>query len=132
VEKLRRLSRDRSYAKEVDELRTAADGLREGVGAADLRDGPAPRPQLYDGDDPVYSFAELEAWRAYVERCGAYRDSLRCGHCYAVQPKPPLRRMAQCARCRRVRYCSLDCQKQDWHVRHRRRCNNNNASSGTS
>ena len=129
IEKMQRRARDRSYASEVEELAARVESLREGLGEADLKDWPAQRPRFIeggivqeDGGEVVYDFSDLERWRSYVSECRRYRDGLRCGHCYAVAPKAPLRRMALCSQCKTIRYCSSDCQRTDWKLRHKRNC----------
>ena len=81
--------------------------------------GDEPHPTLPDYERTKWDIA---LWKDYVRALARARDALRCGACYAVEPKPPLTRMARCSKCRAVRYCSRACQLTDWKHRHRLQC----------
>ena len=49
------------------------------------------------------------------------KDSLRCANCYSLEPKDGNRVMMTCSRCKKVRYCSVACQRGDW-TAHRLDC----------
>ena len=44
----------------------------------------------------------------------------RCGHC--GKPSPPHGKHDQCSRCKKVCYCSRECQVADWKLRHKKDC----------
>mmetsp|Transcript_4570 Transcript_4570/g.6490 ORF Transcript_4570/g.6490 Transcript_4570/m.6490 type:complete len:178 (-) Transcript_4570:26-559(-) len=123
AEKLRRRSRDRSYAKEIESLRETAQSLRIDD------DWPEETPRYIQGGiiqednkpEIVYNLEDVKQWRTFVSKLRCYRNSMRCGHCYTLSAKPPLRTMAYCSRCRQTRYCSIDCQRADYSF-HKTKC----------
>ena len=75
-----------------------------------------------DLDEVKYAWEHVTAWRDYVVKAKKCKHDLRCGNCYGVTPKAPLKSMARCSKCKVMRYCSADCQKKDWKVRHKTYC----------
>ena len=61
-------------------------------------------------------------WRMWLKDVQKLRDSLRCACCYSMTPKDGNRVMMTCSRCKKVRYCSLACQKKDFRERHKNVC----------
>jgi len=58
--------------------------------------------------------AELKAWYATLQgTCGWCNKDLTLGKDLAC---------SQCSQCKQVRYCSRECQKQDWKQRHKAGC----------
>lgn len=132
AERVSRKSSERSYAAEIEKLRERSETICRGVSPDEVAKWPKAPKYLEGGivqkmtpDDPVeevaYTLEDVFAWRAHVTSLSKCRDALRCGNCYSIEPKPPLQRMARCGACKRVRYCSRACQKDDF-PRHRRLC----------
>lgn len=132
AQKLIRKSSERSFAAEIEQLKKRADTICFGVSPDEVASWPNPPRYLQGGivqkmspDDGVaevtYTLDDVLAWRAYASELDSCRDALRCGNCYSIEPKAPLKRMARCGACRRVRYCSRECQKEDY-PRHRNLC----------
>ena len=132
--RLHRMARERNYGAEIETLKKERDELMAGVAGPDLRKWPA-MPRFIEGgviqkhkpDDGVeeefiYAWEEVLRWRAHLVTMRALRRDLRCANCYVVAPKPPLKAMARCSLCRVARYCSAECQKKDWRVRHKAHC----------
>ena len=79
-----------------------------------------------DGSDEAYS-SQLrsvaqsllqDAKLASLLRCGNEGCSVACSEDASVQSV----KLKSCARCRRVAYCSVECQTADWKARHKHEC----------
>ena len=133
TERLKRTSRERQYEKEVETHHAAMVESLKGVGATDAKAWPK-MPYYIEGgivqnakwdddlDEVKYNWDHVLLWRDYSKKAKKCRHDLRCGNCYGVTPKAPLKSMARCSKCKVMRYCSADCQKKDWKVRHKTYC----------
>ncbi|KAJ1448651.1 hypothetical protein M885DRAFT_538493 [Pelagophyceae sp. CCMP2097] len=133
AERMLRISRERSFAAEIEGHHAAAAKLVQGVTPLDMAAWPAAPTYIPGGivqnvtlddalDETKYAWADVVRWRAHVAALEKLRGALRCAHCYGVAPKPPQSAMARCGRCHTARYCSAACQRTDWKVRHRNSC----------
>tara|TARA_B100000475_G_C14970034_1_gene303566 strand:- start:29 stop:904 length:876 start_codon:yes stop_codon:yes gene_type:complete len=133
TERLRRTARERQYEKEIEKHKKESASLLEGVAPKDAEAWP-PLPYYIEGgivqnakwdddlDEVKYAWEHVTAWRDYVVKAKKCKHDLRCGNCYRVTPKAPLKAMARCSKCKVMRYCSKECQAKDWRVRHKTYC----------
>ena len=132
-ERLRRTARERQFEKEIEKLHKEMETCLAGVSEKDAATWPK-MPYYIEGgivqnkkwDDDLnevkYCWDHVVIWRAFMVKVRKCKHDLRCGNCYVVTPKPPLKQMARCSRCKIMRYCSAECQKKDWRIRHKTYC----------
>jgi len=52
----------------------------------------------------------------------AMTETLQSCRCCGAQPTDPTQRLKRCGGCRVVRYCSVECQNDDWRYSHHLEC----------
>ena len=60
--------------------------------------------------------APAKADRTVAATAGPGSKADECSHCSATKP------LEECSRCKKVKYCSVKCQRQDWQKGHKKIC----------
>lgn len=59
---------------------------------------------------------------ALLEQAGALRKQEICAHCGVTSKARPPPQMQRCSRCKKIYYCSRDCQRKHWKGKHKEHC----------
>lgn len=77
------------------------------------------RPSLYENTNQHFQTGRASTWTTYERllrsKMEDYDACIKCGATHTTST-PGVKPLNRCGRCKKVFYCSKECQKQDWNV----------------